>query len=83
MISTDQAPPNSASEELPPDFEAYLAGRLGVGRDDALATLGQWLKQYEPSECRKGLATGRPRRSGVFPCSEPAEAHVTAKTNAA
>jgi hypothetical protein len=83
MTSTDPAPPKGSSEELPMDFDAYLAGRFGAGRDDVLATLGQWLKQYEPPICRRGLAAGRLRRSGVFPCPEAAEAQVPAKTDAA
>lgn len=41
-----------------PDFLADLAERLGVGRELALAVLGDWLMAYEPA--RNGERPGLP-----------------------
>lgn len=38
----------SDAEDLPCDFLAYLERRLGVGSDDALSALANWIREYEP-----------------------------------
>lgn len=65
-------------EQEPFDFEAFLASRWGVEREQAVTALERWMASHRSAEARS-----RPGPSGVHACPEAPDAQPTDEADVA